>query len=192
MEWGQFSTPIGVSVHADSQSAHKRHTLRWAFTSRLSPRQGGQGNKRSDVPLSPLESCRRSVITFLQEDEGKVRRLFVHVLAERGYKVVEAAHAEEALDLFARHQGGIDLLCTDLVMPGISGRELAERIRLRQPDLRVVYMSGYNTDALLGMGMLAPGGSYLQKPLRPAALAAEVRGALDRPLPSAAGGLVCG
>ena len=131
------------------------------------------------TPETPGADAGRETI-LLVEDDGTVRQLFAHILAGHGYTVLEASGGVEALEVFGRRQDEIDLLCTDLVMPVISGRELAERILRQKPDLGVVYMSGYSTDALLGMGMLAPGVTYLQKPLRPDALAAGVRRTLDR------------
>ena len=131
------------------------------------------------TPETPGADAGKETI-LLVEDDGTVRRLFAHILAARGYTVLEASGGEEALDIFGRRRDEIDLLCTDLVMPVVSGRELAERTLRQKPDLGVVYMSGYSTDALLSMGLLAPGVSYLQKPLRPDTLAAGVRQTLDR------------
>jgi len=116
------------------------------------------------------------------EDEPAVRRLIAQVLRMREYHVLEAADAEEALCVFAEHGSEIDLVLTDMVMPGKSGRELAEIVHERCPETRVMFMSGYTDDVLLRTGALAPGMSFLQKPLRPDTLITRVREALDSPV----------
>ena len=118
---------------------------------------------------------------LLVEDEDGVRRLLRHVLQKRGYNVLEAANAEEALDVYLARGEGIQLVLTDMVMPRMSGRELAERLRTLRPDLKIVFMSGYTDDVLIRTGAISPGMSFLQKPLRPDTLAATIREALDSP-----------
>jgi nitrogen-specific signal transduction histidine kinase/ActR/RegA family two-component response regulator len=116
------------------------------------------------------------------EDEAGVRRLIAHVLRMRGYCVLEAGDAEEALQIFQGRGSEIDLVLTDMVMPGKSGRELAETVHQLRPETRLIFMSGYTDDVLLRTGALAPGMSFLQKPLRLDTLAARVREALDSPV----------
>jgi two-component system cell cycle sensor histidine kinase/response regulator CckA len=119
---------------------------------------------------------------LLVEDDNSVRHLLTQVLRRRGYKLLEASNAEEALRVFADRGEGIHLVITDMVMPGLSGRELAERLRMLRSDVRIIYMSGYTDDVLIRTGALGPGMSFLQKPLRSDTLAAKVREALDSPV----------
>jgi PAS domain S-box-containing protein len=112
-------------------------------------------------------------VILLVEDEEEVRDLARDILAGRGYTVLEAATPEAALAQ-ARAGEPIDLLLTDVVMPRINGRELAERLRALRPGLPVLYMSGYTDDALLHRGVAAPGAHFLQKPFSPAALLRRV------------------
>jgi two-component system, cell cycle sensor histidine kinase and response regulator CckA len=121
---------------------------------------------------------------LLVEDEDGVRRLLVHVLTKRGYKVLEASGGEEALRIFERHPGPIDLVLTDMVMPRMSGRELGERIQRINRGVKVVFMSGYTDDVLVRTGALSPGMAFLQKPLRPETLTAKIRETLDAPEPA--------
>lgn len=116
------------------------------------------------------------------EDEEGVRRLIGHVLRMRGYHVLEAADAEEALRIFSESGEQVDLILTDMVMPGKSGRELAEIVHHVRPDTRIMFMSGYTDDVLLRTGALRPGMAFLQKPLRADQLSARVREALDSPV----------
>jgi len=116
---------------------------------------------------------------LLVEDEAMVRRLARKVLAQHGYKVLEACDGEEALSLAAQHPGPIDLLLTDTVMPKLSGREVASRLAARFPDLKVVFMSGYTDDAVVRHGVLEAGVPFLQKPFTPDALACKLRDVLD-------------
>jgi CheY-like chemotaxis protein len=125
---------------------------------------------------------------LLAEDEEGVRRLLTHVLERAGYQVLEAANGEEALAIFEKQGAAVDLVLTDMVMPKMSGRELAERVLQIRPDAKVIFMSGYTDDVLIRTGALNPGMSFLQKPLRAATLIAKIRAALDeRSLPLSRG-----
>jgi two-component system, cell cycle sensor histidine kinase and response regulator CckA len=116
---------------------------------------------------------------LLVEDEPAVRELTRMVLAAQGYSVVEALNPEDAERLSESHATQIHLLLTDVVMPGVSGRELARRITARHPKMRVLYMSGYTQNVIAGGGTLETGIAFLQKPFTPATLVEKVRDVLD-------------
>jgi DNA-binding NtrC family response regulator len=116
------------------------------------------------------------------EDEPAVRELTQMVLSGRGYRVIEALTPEDAERLAGNNGAEIHLLLTDVVMPGISGRELAKRLTGRYPNLRVLYMSGYTYNVMAQDGTLEEGISFLQKPFTPQVLTQKVREALDRPV----------
>jgi PAS domain S-box-containing protein len=121
---------------------------------------------------------------LLVEDEDAVRELAKTVLESQGYVVVEAMSAEEAEKLVVERGAKIGLLLTDVVMPAMSGRELAQRISARAPQIRVLFMSGYTDNVIAQGGVLEAGVSFLQKPFSPRALAAKVREVLDTPVPT--------
>ena len=134
----------------------------------------------SPAPLDPPRAAATGAETILMaEDEESVRGLIKHLLTVRGYHVLDAVDGRDALRLFAQHAGRIDLLLTDMVMPGMNGRELADNILATNPNLKVIYMSGYTDDMLLHAGTLGPGAAFLRKPLRPDVLASRVREVLD-------------
>lgn len=114
------------------------------------------------------------------EDEESVRRLIRLVLETQGYTVIAAESGAEALAQAADHGRRIDLLLTDVVMPGMNGRELVERFRRRWPLVHVLYMSGYTGDAMVRYGVEAPADAFMQKPFTPLALARKIRQTLDR------------
>lgn len=113
------------------------------------------------------------------EDEHPVRGMMRRFLEQNGYTVLEAPDAREALRIAAERIAAIDLLITDVVMPGISGRELVEQITAIRPDLKYLYVSGYSTDEVLHHGVLQAQLAFLQKPFAPDVLAAKVREILD-------------
>jgi signal transduction histidine kinase/CheY-like chemotaxis protein len=116
---------------------------------------------------------------LVAEDEPQLRSLVRRCLVARGYSVLDACDGAEALRIAAAHNGPLELLVTDLVMPNVSGKELAERLLIERPSLRVLYMSGYSDEAIARHGELTPGAVFLQKPVTPDALVRAVRAALD-------------
>jgi CheY-like chemotaxis protein len=115
------------------------------------------------------------------EDDAQVRAVIVRSLRAVGYHVLVAAGGEEALQGAAREPGRIDLLVTDVVMPGLGGRAVAERLTAERPDLRVLFVSGYTQGVSAGEGEPGDGAELLPKPFAPAALLARVRSMLDAP-----------
>lgn len=113
------------------------------------------------------------------EDQDEVRRLTVTALRSYGYAVLEAANGEQALEECKRHNGKIDLLITDVVMPGMTGRDLAVRLSAVRPTVKVLYTSGYTANVIAHQGVLDPGVAYLPKPFTLQALAAKVREVLS-------------
>ncbi len=103
-----------------------------------------------------------------------MRELTARILSRRGHEVLTAGSPTEALHVFANHEWPIDLLLTDVVLPELSGKELAERIRQRQPRLRVLYMSGYDDEIVSRHGVVEAGASFLQKPFDAPGLVARV------------------
>ncbi len=121
----------------------------------------------------------RGETILLVEDAQRVRAVVREILEMSGYAVLEARHGAEALEVSNRHAGPIHLLVTDVVMPQMSGRELAQRLATLRPDLKGLYMSGYTDDAIVRHGVLASGIAFLSKPFTPDALALKVREVLD-------------
>jgi two-component system cell cycle sensor histidine kinase/response regulator CckA len=114
------------------------------------------------------------------EDEATVRRLACRVLRARGYRVLEARGGAEALELMAEHEGQVDLLLTDIIMPGLGGPALAQRLLREVPGLKVLYITGYSEEAIRQQGMLPAGGALLEKPFTAHQLAERVHAALVR------------
>ncbi len=120
---------------------------------------------------------------LLAEDEPLVRSMVATVLRDRGYEVLEASNGEEALRMVQKHGGeeGIKLLLTDVVMPQMSGPELAEQIWVTYPDIKVLFTSGYTGDSASELDNLPTGTAFLPKPYLPDTLAVKVREVLDQP-----------
>jgi CheY-like chemotaxis protein len=109
------------------------------------------------------------------EDEPPLRELMQEILEEAGYTVLTAVDGEQGLSVARAHKGPLDLLLTDVVMPRMSGREIAARLRLERPGVAVLYMSGYTDDTVVHHGVLESGAAFLQKPISPEALLRKVR-----------------
>ena len=122
---------------------------------------------------------------LLVEDEPAVLELMRRTLESYGYTVLHASTPERALRAMQEGDARVDLLLTDVVMPGINGRELATHLRALDPALRVLFMSGYSSDVVAEHGLLPAEVSLITKPFSPTALAARVREVLDAPAPTA-------
>ncbi|HYZ86531.1 MAG TPA: PAS domain S-box protein [Bryobacteraceae bacterium] len=135
----------------------------------------------AEPELRPLERAQKGggEKILVVEDEDAVRRVVQEMLEHHGYDVMVAPGGQDALAIFA-NQAKIDLLITDVVMPNMSGRELAQRLVASVPDLKVLYVSGYTDSAIVHHGVLEPGVHFLQKPFTPDQLARKVREVLDR------------
>jgi two-component system cell cycle sensor histidine kinase/response regulator CckA len=135
-------------------------------------------HKRADEAKEVLHGTETILLT---EDDDMVRRLVRSVLETYGYRVLEAANGSAALLICERHEGLIHLLISDLIMPGMSGRDLDNRAAQLRPEMKVLYMSGYTDDTIVGQGFLDEGTPFLQKPFAPDTLAQKVREVLDKP-----------
>ncbi|HEX4608985.1 MAG TPA: ATP-binding protein, partial [Urbifossiella sp.] len=140
----------------------------------------GEGVNPEAGPRSTLHSSPAGTGTILLvEDEDALRVFSQRILAGCGYTVLDAADGAEAIRLAAEHAGPLDLLVTDVVMPGANGRAVAEAVVARHPEARVLFVSGYTDDAVVRHGILQAGVNFLQKPFSPAALARKVGEILD-------------
>ena len=128
---------------------------------------------------SPPTPARGSETLLVVEDQEEVRKLTKRVLEAQGYTVLAAGNGFEALEMVERHPTQIHLMITDVVMPGMNGRELAQRACARRSDLKVLYVSGYTGEAVLQHRLLEPGVAFLQKPFTPDVLARKTREVLD-------------
>jgi PAS domain S-box-containing protein len=135
-------------------------------------------------PLTPEQVHGRETV-LLVEDEEMLRNLARIVLRKNGYTVLEAAHGAEALSICQSHPASIDLLMTDVVMPILGGRELADRVAQLRPDVKVLFVSGYTDDAVVRNGVMAESVQFLHKPFTPATLLSKVREVLDHQTASA-------
>jgi two-component system cell cycle sensor histidine kinase/response regulator CckA len=127
------------------------------------------------IPELARDRAHRGARTvLLVEDDAGVREVAARALRERGYLVLAASGAGEAMELSARAPGPVDILVTDVIMPGVNGKELAQELLLRRPAMRVLFVSGYADDILGRQGVLEPGVEFLAKPFTPAALVSKV------------------
>ncbi|TGU71574.1 PAS domain S-box protein [Geomonas terrae] len=144
------------------------------------PRHGGEempiGVEASEEPSQGKEET-----ILVVEDEPEILRMTTDMLKLQGYRTIAASSPDEALKAAEQHPGEIDLLLTDVIMPGMNGRALADRLLTARPGLKCLYMSGYTADAISQHGVLDPDVKYIQKPFNMKALARKVREVLSEP-----------
>lgn len=141
---------------------------------------------RVDKPVETIEKKRETVqlpsgkeTILVVEDEEKVRKIVVKVLSNCGYNILTARDGEEAFALWQENKHRVDLLLTDIVLPGISGLQLSQKLLTSKPNLKVIYMSGYSDEVLSQYGNLDKEVSFIQKPFTSAKLAGKIRDVLD-------------
>jgi CheY-like chemotaxis protein len=140
---------------------------RFSSAAQLGPAPQGEGLKRGSGET-----------ILVVEDDPNVRAYVIEALSDIGYRVVEASDAEAALTVFASNTE-IQLMLTDVVMPGMNGRVLAEMVKQSHPAVKTLFMTGYSRNAIVHQGRLDPGVSLIQKPFSQASLAARIRSLLD-------------
>ncbi len=161
----------GGSIWFQSEPGHGSR-----FTIYLPYVTGSPASRQTSVPAA---MARGQETVLVVEDEVPLRELAARILTTAGYTVLQAANGADALALLERHAEPVHLLFTDVVMPGMNGRELASRLTMLRPAIRVLYTSGYTEDAILRHGVLDDPGRFLSKPYTPSVLRRRIREALD-------------
>jgi CheY-like chemotaxis protein len=175
-----LATVYGIVKQSDGYVGVETELGRGTTFSVYLPRATAEADAPAAGP-SPAPPAAGSETILVAEDDESLGELARDVLLSCGYGVLEARDGTAALEVAARHPGPIHLLLTDVVMPGLNGRELADRVRALRPEARVLYLSGYS-DEMLGLrGVLEPDITLLPKPFTPDALARQVRTLLDAP-----------
>jgi CheY-like chemotaxis protein len=144
------------------------------------PRFTGRAADQSDEPPQSITEGAQDETILIVEDDGELREYIADVLRGLNYRVFAAANAEAALAFVNQAWLRLDLMLTDVVMPGMNGRQLADRVKELRPSLAIVYMTGYSRNAIVHHGRLDEGVEILQKPISQSELAAGVRKVLDR------------
>ena len=181
-----LATVYGIVKQSDGYITVESEPGRGATFRIYFPRVQGLAD-RAARPPQRTSTAGGSETILLVEDEMAVRRLARRLLKQQGYTVLEASHGLEALRLASQQNSPIHLLLTDVVMPGMSGPELALHLSREQPAMKVLYMSGYADEALGHHGVLAEGMEFLQKPFTPQDLGLRVRESLGRGQAAATG-----
>ena len=163
----------GGYIYAESTIG--RGTSFTIYLPRVEPEEKG-----SVLSTAEDSSVFGSETVLLVEDEAAVRNMIGTVLREYGYRVFEAENGNEALRIYDKEKKTIDLIITDVVMPGMSGREVIQKIERGRSGVRVLYISGYSDDSVVRHGIQEDGVHFLQKPFTPSELSSKVRQILDR------------
>jgi two-component system cell cycle sensor histidine kinase/response regulator CckA len=175
-----LATVYGIVVQSNGCIEVESQPNRGAAFRIYLPRVADPGVEQRAARSGEIAPPKGHETVLVAEDEEGVRSLACLVLRSGGYTVLEARTGAEALSLAAQHAGPIHVLVTDIVMPHMSGRQLADQLRQRQPNAAVLYLTGYTDEAVVRHGLQQPGTNLLQKPFTPAVLARTVRSILDK------------
>ncbi len=180
-----LATVFGIVKHSGGHiqvaSEVDQGTIFNIYLPRSEAAESGEVRRDLQQDLRGLELERPGTETVLVvEDEGAVREQAVLVLASYGYTVLDAADGQAAIEISRSHNGPIDLLLTDVIMPGLNGREIADLLQPERPEMRVLFMSGYTGDAIESHGVLVEGMAFLPKPFTLEDLLRKVRKVLDQ------------
>lgn len=143
------------------------------------PRLVGRGDEEDDELSEPVEVGEQGETILVVEDDDDVREYLLDALRDLKYHVISASNADGALNILKRAAVRVDLLLTDVIMPGANGRELGRRAQQLRPSLKILYMTGYSRNAVVHQGRLDDGVEFIQKPMTQADLSARVRQILD-------------
>jgi two-component system cell cycle sensor histidine kinase/response regulator CckA len=143
------------------------------------PRVDAAADSAAADAINPMHVTHGGETVLIVEDDTALRTVACRALQQCGYDVLIASDGAEALDECSRHVGGLHLVVTDMVMPEMSGIELADRIALSYPEVKVLLMSGYTRDEAARRGIASDRYAFLEKPFTPSRLAAKVRELLD-------------
>jgi two-component system, cell cycle sensor histidine kinase and response regulator CckA len=172
-----LSTVFGIVRQSEGHVVVQSEIGRGTSFKLYFPRVAGHVASKSGPMKAVIE--RGSETILLVEDDDQVRALARHILEHGGYRVLEARDAAEGLELARSHRGPIHLTVTDVVMPRMSGSEMAALLLIDRPDTKILFMSGYTDDTIVRHGVLDAGIAFLQKPLTPDGLVRKVREVLD-------------
>jgi signal transduction histidine kinase/TusA-related sulfurtransferase len=131
------------------------------------------------VEKATIDTMEGSETVLVVEDDDSVRKMTRKILQRFGYEVLDARDGEEALKVIKEYEGPIQLMLTDVVMPGMSGRDLSDSMQALRPEVKVIYMSGYTDDAIGHHGVIDPGVNFIEKPFTPESIARKVREVLE-------------
>jgi two-component system cell cycle sensor histidine kinase/response regulator CckA len=173
-----LATVYGIVKQSDGYISVESSPGRGASFEIYLPRYEGQPTAEPQ-PIDHAENLRGTESILLAEDSESLKKLAQTNLESAGFHVLSASSGEEALEIATRHGSTFDLLLTDVVMPGMNGRVLAEQLLPRQPGMKVLYMSGYTDSFIAGHGVLEPGTHLLHKPFTEEVLIRKVREVLD-------------
>jgi two-component system, cell cycle sensor histidine kinase and response regulator CckA len=173
-----LSTVYGIIKQSNGHISLTSERGAWALFTIYLPRAAAVASATDEPTTRNRTISRGSETILLVEDNEVVRKATAQILRQTGYFVIEACEPAEALELFDRALRPVQLMLTDVVMPGMNGRELAERLLARAPALRVVYMSGYTDDAISRHGGLDSDFVFIEKPFAPDTLIAKIQEAL--------------
>ena len=136
------------------------------------------------IATPPCEETRGTETILVVEDDEQLRAMACEYLTSQGYTVLAASNGAEAISIVKRHRGPIELVITDVVMPGMSGPQLVQKLAALRPQIKPLYVSGYAQDAIVHHGELDPGIEFVAKPFKPSDLARKVRSMLNKPVPA--------
>ncbi|MFH1136924.1 MAG: ATP-binding protein [Pseudomonadota bacterium] len=165
--WAYSEPGLGATFRIYLPKADKGEVI----TAAQSPRAGGAGGAET-IPGG-------AETILVVEDDDMVRNLAARVLAHKGYRILQAADGDEAVDVMKNHPDPIHLVLTDVIMPKTSGREVSEKVAELRPGAKVIFMSGYIDDTVFRHGVIEKGANFIEKPLSPETLAQKVRAVLD-------------
>jgi len=174
-----LATVYGIVTQAGGDVSLKSEPGLGSTVTVLLPAGAEPAATAEPAPAEPAATPVNGETLLVVEDEAALREVAGRILSGAGYRVLTAEGGAQALELAARHEGTIDLLVSDVVMPGMLGKELAERLVGVRPETRVLFMSGYAQPVLASQGTLDPGVVLLEKPFTAADLLTAVRRRLD-------------